>query len=438
MRPAATSTHAASCRTSRPSGTSRWRRCSTTSGTARCPTPGSARSSASATTPARGRRGLGLSPDDPLVAGTLKWHVLVGQALLAWEDGELHKMLEECEKGMADRLRALLVGRYDLGYLPRLLDSDIDVDRADFLRRDSQQCGVTYGGYDLNRLISTCALGTAHGGELVVGFERSKAMRVVEQFLVARRAMYEAVYHHKTVCAAEGMAGNFLKRLKQVVKEGAFKEFEKDRIFGALMKMVAEKPVSPQEVLAADDFALHVLIEAVAQEDRAKTDEVVVDLAGRIRSRVLVMRGNVSGPVVTPVRGVELRDGAFVSGKLPLLVVTLKVASNRNVASICFWARKLGLGLKLVHEIAPGALEAYECWGAPDSIERFVSFDFVSDYHLPVACRIGFRASGSGELKPVHRQPLQHVKDALHREDRRAEAACGASADRVRRELLFG
>src|SRR6476619_1087868 len=39
------------------------------------------------------KEGLGLSPDDPLVAGPLKWHVLVGQALLAWEDGELHKML---------------------------------------------------------------------------------------------------------------------------------------------------------------------------------------------------------------------------------------------------------------------------------------------------------------------------------------------------------
>lgn len=232
------------------------------------------------------KRALGLSPEDPLVERPLKWHVLVGQALLAWPDGELHRMLEDCEKGMAERLRALLVGVHHLSYLPRLLDSDIDVDRADFLRRDSQQCGVTYGGYDLNRLISTCTLGKAADEQLVVGFERSKAMRVVEHFLVARRAMYEAVYHHRTVCSAEGMVANFLRRLKKVVKDGKFQEFESDRIFGPLMKMVAEKPVSPHEVLSTDDFALHVLIEAIAQADRKK-DEVVVDLAGRIRSRVL-------------------------------------------------------------------------------------------------------------------------------------------------------
>src|SRR5262249_41994757 len=120
--------------------------------------------------------------------------------------------------------------------------------------------------------------------KVVIGFEQFKAMRVVEHFLVARRAMYEAVYHHKTVRAAEGMVARFLRRLKEVVRAGQLSEFGKDRIVGPLMKMVAGEVVSPADVLSSDDFALHVMIEAVAQSG---ADKVVVDLANRIRSRDL-------------------------------------------------------------------------------------------------------------------------------------------------------
>ncbi|QEG27814.1 hypothetical protein GobsT_25780 [Gemmata obscuriglobus] len=232
------------------------------------------------------RQGLGLPAAAGAVGGRrLKWHVLVGQALLAWPEGELHQMLESYERGMAERIGAFLLGEYHLPYLPRLLDSDIDVDRSDFLRRDSQQCGVTFGGYDLSRLISTCALGTTNEKTLVVGFDRAKSRRVVEHFLVARRAMYEAVYYHRTVRAAEGMVALFLRRLKTVVRDGQFAAFSRDRIVGPLMDMVAGKVVTLQALLSADDFALHVLVEIVAQADGA--DPIVVDLAKRIRTRTL-------------------------------------------------------------------------------------------------------------------------------------------------------
>ena len=96
---------------------------------------------------------LGLS-GDVFLRKSVKWHVLVGQALLAWPDGELHRTLEQHEKGSSERLRAFLLGKYFIPYLPRLLNSDVTVDRADFLRKDSHQCGVAYGGFDLNWLIS--------------------------------------------------------------------------------------------------------------------------------------------------------------------------------------------------------------------------------------------------------------------------------------------
>jgi hypothetical protein len=150
----------------------------------------------------------------------------------------------------------------------------------------------------------------------------------------------------------------------------------------------------------------------------------------------IVVNGNISGRVVRPTRGVELRDGVFVTGKLPLLVCELKCASRRNAAAIRFWMCKLGLASRLVQEVAPG-LEAHEVWGVPEALARFTSFAFVADYYLPVASRVGWQGQGTGELKPVHRAPLPHVVGAIKREDQRAESACAARDDFVRRERLF-
>lgn len=227
---------------------------------------------------------LGLSGEPLLEGWKGKWHVLVGQAFLAWGEGELHNKLESFEAGTSSRVRAFLLGRYHVPYLPRLLDSDVDVDRADFLLRDSRQCGVTYGEYDLARLISTCTVGEAEGGDLVVGFQQPKSVRAVEQFLIARRAMYEAVYRHKTVRSGEGMVALFLRRLKEIVRAGQFGGVG-DRLVQPLMKMVAGEAIGQRDLLSADDFSLQVLIDAVAQAEGA--DAVVVDLANRILSRDL-------------------------------------------------------------------------------------------------------------------------------------------------------
>jgi HD superfamily phosphohydrolase len=231
----------------------------------------------------RWRAAMSLGPETTLPQKP-KWHVLVGQALLAWPRGDLHKLLEMHERGSSDRLRAFLRGQYHIPYLPRLLDSDIDVDRADFIRRDGMQCGVAYGGYDLNRLISTCTVGKTAENELVVGFDQGKAVRVVEQFLIARRALYETVYYHRTVRAAEGMVALLLRRLKQATAtEGP--PALKDRIVQPLLKMVSGEAVGPEEFLSVDDFALQVLIDYLAHADGI--DVTVQDLARRIISRDL-------------------------------------------------------------------------------------------------------------------------------------------------------
>jgi HD superfamily phosphohydrolase len=227
-------------------------------------------------------RKLGLEGEDSSLEN-LGWHELVGHALLMWKDGHLHQLLERDESGFSERVSYLLRGQYFLNYLPRLLSSDVDVDRADFLMRDAYQCGVAYGRYDLDRLVSTCTLGHTEANRLVMGFQERKAVRVVEQFLIARHALYETVYYHKTVHSAEGMVGLFLKRLKEILGEEnrpRVSEFVKP-----MVRIIAGEALEPHELLSLDDFSLWVLLDNISS--LSDIDPTVRDLARRIISRDL-------------------------------------------------------------------------------------------------------------------------------------------------------
>jgi len=214
----------------------------------------------------------------------LKWHELVGQALLAWEDGELYQLLEQQEADSTTRLRHLLLGTYHPGYLPRLLRSDVDVDRCDYVLRDAHQTGVAYGRCDINWLISIATLGITREGRLVVGFDKRKGPAVIEQVLVARRALYHTVYFHKTVRAAECMIGLLLKRLQDNPQI-----FDRDTIriplFAPYAKVLRGKGLHPSEVLALDDYTLWTLMQLIAASTSG--DPTATDLARRIVARDL-------------------------------------------------------------------------------------------------------------------------------------------------------
>lgn len=226
---------------------------------------------------------LGLSECRSYLQGA-KWHEIVGHALLLWEEGQLHRLLEQHEVSFSKRLSYILRGGYYLSYLPRLLDSDIDVDRADFLLRDTRQCGTTYGEYNLDWLISTCTVGKTENNKLVLGFDKRKALRIAEQFLISRRALYETVYHHKTVRSAEGMVTLFLKRFKEIIHDDINKlkiaEFVKP-----LVKMISGDALEPHELLSLDDFSLWFLIDHIAKMNNI--DTTLQDIAQRIISRDL-------------------------------------------------------------------------------------------------------------------------------------------------------
>ena len=99
---------------------------------------------------------------------------------------------------------------YPKKFLHQLVSGQLDVDRMDYLTRDSFFTGVNEGAIGYDRILKML---TIHNGELMV---EEKGIYSIEKFLVARRLMYWQVYLHKTVLSAEQMLQRIIKRAKLV------------------------------------------------------------------------------------------------------------------------------------------------------------------------------------------------------------------------------
>jgi HD superfamily phosphohydrolase len=255
-------------------------------------------------------------PARPWLKEGMKWHELVTQAFLLSPASELQKYLEQVESGLPDRVAALLGDHYYLPYFGRLLSSDVDIDRGDYILRDAFQTGVAYGRYDLDWLVSTVTVGYLDR-EPVVGFDRAKGSRVVEQFLVARRAMYDTVYFHKAVRSAERMVGRLLSLVqRQLIDEGSVGA---PAGFETLETAIRGEALGIGAVTELDDYLLWGYIDRLAH---SASNAVIQDYASRIRVRDLyrplpLTASQLELFLSEPARAVEVAEHVlrkFVSG----------------------------------------------------------------------------------------------------------------------------
>jgi HD superfamily phosphohydrolase len=122
-------------------------------------------------------------------------------------------IIKELNKQFNGRLSLALeifTDRYHKKFLYQLISGQLDVDRLDYLTRDSFFTGVNEGVIGYDRIIKML---TIHQGELMV---EEKSIYSIEKFLVARRLMYWQVYLHKTVLCAEQMLKRIIKRAKLI------------------------------------------------------------------------------------------------------------------------------------------------------------------------------------------------------------------------------
>lgn len=123
------------------------------------------------------------------------------------------KQLNKEFEGKLDLAIEIFTGKYHRLFLQQLISSQLDIDRLDYLKRDSFYTGVAEGNISSDRLI---AMMNVVDDELVI---EKKGIYSVEKFLIARRLMYWQVYLHKTSLGAEYMLVKVLKRAKELAEK---------------------------------------------------------------------------------------------------------------------------------------------------------------------------------------------------------------------------
>ena len=120
------------------------------------------------------------------------------------------RKFNELHDGKLDLAIRIFTGDYEKGFLSKLISSQLDVDRIDYLKRDSFFTGVAEGNVNADRLLDMMEV---VGNDLAI---EAKGIYSVESFLVSRRIMYWQVYMHKTVLSAEYMLREILKRARLI------------------------------------------------------------------------------------------------------------------------------------------------------------------------------------------------------------------------------
>lgn len=116
--------------------------------------------------------------------------------------------------GKLDMAISIFNGTYTKGFLHEMVSSQLDMDRLDYLNRDSFFTGVSEGVISSERILKML---NVKDGHIVV---EEKGIYSIEKFLVARRLMYWQVYFHKTVIAAEQLLVKILTRSRQLALNG--------------------------------------------------------------------------------------------------------------------------------------------------------------------------------------------------------------------------
>lgn len=171
-------------------------------------------------------------------------------------------------------------GKYPRNFMCQLISGQLDMDRTDYLKRDSFYTGVAEGNINAERLITML---NVVDDELVV---EEKGIYSVEKFLVARRLMYWQVYLHKTSVAAEQLLMRVLKRAKELSDRGV--ELKSSNALAHFLKNNIDKSNFTNETLDIfahlDDYD----IMSAMKEWQYHDDFVLQHLCGMIINRDLL------------------------------------------------------------------------------------------------------------------------------------------------------
>lgn len=166
-------------------------------------------------------------------------------------------------------------------FLNQLISSQLDIDRLDYLKRDSFFTGVYEGSVGIERILKTMRV---HKGNIVI---EKKGIYAIENYILARRLMYMQVYLHKTVLAADKLLRNIFTRVHQLIDVGTELYYPSPSLkFFLEEQPSAKKGISKTTIehfIDLDDNDVFMSIKYWQKSD----DPILSDLCRRFQARTL-------------------------------------------------------------------------------------------------------------------------------------------------------
>ena len=192
----------------------------------------------------------------------------------------LMRRLNQEHKGKLDLAIDIFTGKYEKRFLHQLVSGQLDMDRMDYLIRDSFFTGVAEGIVGIERIIKIL---NVYEGQLVC---EDKGIYSLEKFVLSRRLMYWQVYLHKTAVAAEHMLVNLLGRVRTLIAAGE-EVFLADNLGFFFRHRICADNLSDEVLdrfVGLDDND----IEFAIKQWQHSSDPVLADLSQRYLSRRLL------------------------------------------------------------------------------------------------------------------------------------------------------
>ena len=216
------------------------------------------------------------------------------------------RLLNKSFDGKLDLAEQIFIGNHPRKFMHELISGQIDVDRLDYLKRDSFYTGVTEGNINTDRIVATM---NVRDENLV--FEL-KGIYSLEKFLLARRLMYWQVYLHKTSLAAEMILLKIIQRFQSLTKQQKGK-LNKNNMLFPFLKMNPSETIKDKVLihyLSMDDSDIIQLLKSLENHN----DSVLSQLSSQLLNRNLPK--------------IRIRENAYTDEELDKMKCKLKCDEN--------------------------------------------------------------------------------------------------------------
>ncbi|AEN86967.1 MULTISPECIES: HD domain-containing protein [Priestia] len=187
-------------------------------------------------------------------------------------DTEVNQVLTKVGKDFPKKVAEVIAKTYENKLVVSLISSQIDADRMDYLQRDAYYTGVSYGHFDMERILRVMR---PREDQAVI---KHSGMHAVEDYIMSRYQMYWQVYFHPVTRSAEVILTKILHRAKELHHQ--YYEFKQEPTH---FYSIFEEEISLKEYLKLDESVILFYFQAWEEEK----DEILSDLCRRFMNRQL-------------------------------------------------------------------------------------------------------------------------------------------------------